>query len=184
MAAFNGINMLLLLSLISIDVTGQFSPITNLSDCDASINCDGRGECVIGTNSSWSCKCNQGYVTYPAPDMPLSANAIYCNYEQKKQLTALILSCCLGVVGGGRRYVGSHWFAGLKLCFFVYSCYFCVFWFRCKGTKDISKDGLYYCLKGVTCVSFTAMIVLWIVDISLFSMNKIDDENGIPLQEW
>ena len=58
------------------------------------INCSRRSECEYYDIIYWRCVCNDGWATYPEPDST-TTDPMYCNYEQKLQLVAFLLSFSL-----------------------------------------------------------------------------------------
>merc|ERR1712129_342311 len=75
--------------------------------------CNGHGLCSALTNS---CECDIGYTTVHATD----DDTTECNYKQKYQMNAFLLSLFLGEFGAGRFYVGDYLFGTIKLMLYVY----------------------------------------------------------------
>ena len=74
------------------------------------IDCNGHGICSALTNS---CECDIGYTSYGSRD------GTDCNYKQKYQMNAFLLSLFLGEFGAGRFYVGDYMLGSLKLMLYV-----------------------------------------------------------------
>merc|ERR1712154_527611 len=87
-------------------------------DCDEATNCNARGVCATKEDGDWYCICDDGYTTENADDEA----TVFCDYEQKKQLTAFLLAWFLGGFGGGQWYIGLTGLAvgkllmGLSVC--------------------------------------------------------------------
>ena len=81
-------------------------------------------ECIVGKNCPYnqgicvgaSCECLDGYRTHFDPRLPPEFQ-IYCNYQQKNHLIALVLEMFLPSVG--HFYVGHIWLGIIKLFLFV-----------------------------------------------------------------
>ena len=81
-------------------------------------------ECIIGKNCPYnqgtcigtSCECLDGYRTRFDPRLPQEFQ-IYCNYQQKHHLIALVLEMFIPSVG--HFYVGHIWLGIIKLFLFV-----------------------------------------------------------------
>ena len=169
---------------------------TMISDCDATTNCDARGVCVNEEDGTWSCKCDDGYATYPEPEDPQSEDAVYCQYKQKEQLTAFLLSFFLGGCGAGRFYVESWTLGALKIsfCMGLPICLCCV---MCFGTlcglgfaQNFNSDGdgvmaACGCVGCCIICIYSLGVFAWcLTDIILFGINDIPDGNGIELASW
>ena len=76
-----------------------------------------------------------GYTTHPEPDVNApDEDRVYCQYEQKSQLVAFLLSWFFGFFGGGHWYLGLFGYAGAKLAYGVFSCFGpCVIMCFCGG---------------------------------------------------
>ena len=120
-----------------------------------------------------SCVCVNGYTTHD----PLTGTE--CNYEQKKQLTAFLLSLFLGLVSAGRWYVGTYALAGIKLAISVLSACFK----SCAIEKD--SNGEYNIKNGCAFIVWLPFALSacawWLADVIMFGMNDINDENGIEI---
>ena len=139
--------------------------------------------CFIG-------KCEYGFTTYNPPDDTM------CNYKQKSQLTALLLSLFLGQFGAGRFYVGDTVLGTIKLLLILMGCCLtcicslciapCLGYEGMKISTDINdhkEGGLFALCCGVIpfVCSSCALSIWWIVDIILFATNSIKDGNGVDL---
>eukprot|EP01084_Bolivina_argentea_P313714 543305_1 len=85
----------------------------NSGTCIPQINCNDRGTCVTD-DTGWHCKCVEGFTTYPEPTQE-EENRVYCNYQQKDQLVAFLLSFFLGLFAAGRFYCHLYMSASLKV---------------------------------------------------------------------
>jgi len=157
-------------------------------DCAEATNCSGRGSCATDDDGDWYCICDDGYTTHDADD------DVYCNYEQKKQLTAFLLAWFLGTWGGGQWYVGLSGLAAGKLCYALAVCCIIPCFLQCFVLKKMSGglesggmmgggggSSLYGCCY---CCCVLGVFVWWLVDIIMFGMNNIDDKNGVGLEPW
>lgn len=64
----------------------------NADDCRSDIDCNSNGICSSVTGQ---CRCDIGYTTYDSKD------GTQCNYKQKFQMNAFLLSLFLGEFGAG-----------------------------------------------------------------------------------
>ena len=102
-----------------------------------------------------------------------------CNYHQKSQTTAFLLSLFLGEFGAGRYYVGDWKTATIKFiglfgiaCCCSIGCY--------MAFPDMAAVAI-----PVNACCFGCALTIWmIVDIVLFALNRIPDENGVQLHPW
>jgi len=153
-------------------------------ECDEYDNCSGKGLCDIDDEGDWYCICDDGYATHPEPDDDESdEDKEYCNYEQKKQLTAFLLAWFLGYLGGGHWYLGLYGLAAAKLCVVLGLCCLpCCCILLMIGLKLEDYILLpFYCIQ---CCGGLGMFVWWLVDVILFGMNVIDDGDGVSLEPW
>lgn len=140
------------------------------------VDCHNHGVC---NQDGTDCVCFGGYVTYQPP------NNTQCNYEQKTQLGAFLLSFFLGYFGAGRFYVGDITLGLIKLfvpmTLTVISCVL-----LCIGCCR-SESGM-NCMIVITniLVVLSSIVVFcwWLADVIQFGLNAIPDENGIGLKEW
>ena len=100
-----------------------FVNISWAQTCDDQVNCNGHGECQILSNNTFTCDCEEGWTSDPSEGEIVDGNLVFCNYEQKQQLVAFLLSFFLGAYGGGRWYCGLYTTAAIKLALFY--CLFC-----------------------------------------------------------
>lgn len=189
----------ILFILFSICNGQQSSEISNTGDCESEIQCSARGVCIINSDdNTWYCKCNDGYTTYPIPNSTSSddPNNIYCNYEQKQQLVAFLLSFFVGFFAAGRFYAQLWMTAGLKIglnvglgCFgmCIVSCVTGVS--VSTGMANNSRSGC--CAKFMGCVGCCYVFLVslgifaWLItDWILFGLNELPDGNGVELKPW
>lgn len=107
-------------------------------------------------------------------------------YSDKSQQTAFLLSLFLGSMGAGRFYCGDIDGAILKLLvflliiiltFMIISCYLKPEW-----SDRLGGEGPILLIICIYCVLFFGLIINILVDIILFAMNAIPDEDGLPLR--
>eukprot|EP01084_Bolivina_argentea_P080200 145303_1 len=160
--------------------------------CSDEIYCSGHGTCTYTNNETQSCECHEGWTTYPNINKQ-DDDPTYCNYQQKEQLIAFLLSVFLGVVAAGRFYCGQWVTAAIKMGFggtliglCLMSCAFgcdelCNFcaWSCSKMKEDEGgHKHIYYIVAILTSI-------VWIItDWFLFGLNEIPDQNGVALKPW
>mmetsp|Transcript_75535 Transcript_75535/g.120135 ORF Transcript_75535/g.120135 Transcript_75535/m.120135 type:complete len:245 (+) Transcript_75535:17-751(+) len=143
------------------------------SDCDSAIDCNAHGRCSY---DSTYCVCDIGYTTYAAP------NGTECNYKQKYQMNAFLLSLFLGGFGAGRYYVGDYVLATVKLLLIFVGCYIaCITMMSGYGTDNSSLLVCGYCVLFCSACTLGVWVI---VDIVLFACNDIPDGNGVALAPW
>eukprot|EP01084_Bolivina_argentea_P281128 480962_1 len=151
--------------------TPTLSPTIHLN-CTDEINCLSKGKCTMYGN----CTCDWGYVTYE----PEFKNT-YCNYQQKEQFTAFLLSFFLGGFAGGRWYVDDTSSAIIKCLLVFIGCGIGCICAYILGKQQDEKTA-FGCIPAFM-ASF-ALLIWCIVDIILFGLNVIPDSNGIELASW
>ena len=145
----------------------------NNNACNSDIDCNGHGTCNFATSG---CKCDIGYTTYNSLD------DTQCNYKQKYQMNAFLLSLFLGEFGAGRFYVGDYLLGSIKLCLiFIGCCLAC-----CSIMGSYAADNGVLLMVGYCTLFCSACgLGIWcIVDIILFAINDIPDQNGAQLAPW
>jgi len=134
----------------------------------------GHGE-VDETGSK--CICREQYTTYPLPDHYEAHEVVlYCNYKQKKQVSAFCLHFFFGPLGAGHWYIGSYRYliAALQLVITLLSiCLSCI--------GDAGKEDNIF---GIGCSLGCVTLFWWVVDMVLFGINYYADGNGVDLYEW
>ena len=166
-------------------------------ECKETTTCSGRGTCINDDGIFLFCFCDDGWITHPIPNSTSIDNgtAIYCNYEQKEQLIAFLLSLFLGYFAVGRFYCELWLTAGLKLALTVgmpclICCVTCIFGVSIMGNKS-SRSSSGVCGAAVagcgTCFTIIVSLAIFgwaLADVILFALNKIDDGNGVELASW
>merc|ERR1719361_1367970 len=153
-------------------------------DCDEANNCNARGLCATNDDGSWYCICDDGYTTYDAED------DVYCNYEQKKQLTAFLLAWFLGGFGGGQWYLGLTGLAvgklmlGLSVCCIIPCCGYCMVGASVAADSEGLMKSSGTLIGCCYCCAILGTFVWWLVDIIQFGMNNYEDSNGMELESW
>merc|ERR1719150_2573026 len=181
-------SLLTILAIFSVCIVSSQN-VTTPTTCDDVDNCDARGVCTTDDDGDFYCICDDGYATYPEVDEN-DADRVYCNYEQKKQLTAFLLSWFLGAWGGGQWYLGltglavGKLCAALGVCCIIPCCIACV----AGGGAAAGSDGLTAVGGGIgsclMCCATLGIFAWWLVDIIRFGMNVVDDSNGVSLESW
>lgn len=166
--------------------------------CRDEVQCSGNGQCDY-QGIRWRCICDDGWATFPIPNST-SSDPIYCNYEQRLQLVAFLLSFFVGWAAAGRFYCGLWLTGGLKIglcvglgccgCLFV-SCItgvstgLCNCFSRDRRTDDNCCGKICALFGGCYMCVVSIGVTVWIIyDWVMFGLNEIEDENGIPLKGW
>ena len=184
------ISMVFTLIFVMINIVKGQNNTLNPTDieCTGSIECSSRGECIqdLDLTSQDICLCDDGYTTFDAEE------DIYCNYKQKEQFTAFLLTFFLGGVGAGRFYLEDYLLAGLKLglCFGLpyIICYIMCFCGMCSGIKDdFGNDGLFAATGCIGCCLiciYVLGVMGWcIADIVLIGIGDAKDGNGVEIYQ-
>ena len=167
-------------------------------ECKDTTTCSARGRCIDDDDGNFLyCLCDDGWTTHPVPNSTSidDGTAIYCNYEQKEQLIAFLLSLFLGYFAVGRFYCALWLTGGLKLALTVgmpclICCVMCIFGVSAvvRGNSRNSSE-----ICGAATTGFIVFIIIvillaifgWILaDVILFTLNKIDEGNGVTLASW
>lgn len=181
------LSLSILLSLLCYSTNAQ----NETTICVSEINCRARGVCINDASypNGWYCLCNDGYTTFPEPDV--NSPLVYCNYQQKDQLVAFLLSFFVGFFAAGRFYVEDFMMAGIKIGLNVGIgciggiCLSCVA--GVSGLSDLGSGGAgcCACFAGLYgCVVSLAITGWLIADWVLFGINDITDGNGVELKPW
>ena len=151
----------------------------NNETCDDVFNCHSSGQCAIARDGDWYCICDNGYTTYPLPEMDDPGDTlIYCNYRQKKQQLAFVLSMTLGGSGADRWYLGLYLTAALKMGWTLGLGCLCMGFCASVFHDCPALVGCY------ACSVFTGIFVWCIVDWILIASNSLSDGNGVELEPW
>ena len=178
--------------MIGSTLTGLFilvffiSPIVAFR-CDpgTKIKCDGHGQC---SSDGTECICDSGYATSFKDSYNSHNSYMQCSYAQKTQQTAIILQVFIGYVGAAHFYVGNAVLGIFALMTFIFSIIspFCLEHCciepccpKCLPRQSEDRksvvDGCKY--------TFRAIIILWwLIDIIIFSLNKYTDGNHVELK--
>ena len=160
------------------------------STCVDTVECSGRGQCLDDTSDSDDiCLCDDGYTTHDADE------DIECNYQQKEQLTAFLLSFFLGGAGGGRFYLENWTLAALKLSFCIgFPCIICCVMCCCGIGAGLSSDlggstsDGFQVAGGFTgcccmCIYVLGVLAWCLTDIILIGIGDAKDGNGVGMYE-
>lgn len=161
----SGINHPLLQMFDHFQLSSQTSNETSNFHCISDEDCSYHGTC---NQEKTVCICNNGYTTYP------SANQPQCNYEQKNQLTAFLLSFFLGAFGAGHFYIEIFGIAAVKLILgLMIGCL--------QQLAKKSEDRFLVCFYSLGVI----VVFIWYIwDLVLFGYNKYPDNNGVGLKPW
>tara|TARA_B100001964_G_C13976209_1_gene484111 strand:+ start:45 stop:644 length:600 start_codon:yes stop_codon:yes gene_type:complete len=141
----------------------------------APVDCSNHGVC---NQEGSGCICNDGYLTYPSNSDP------QCNYEQKSQTTAFLLSFFLGYVGAGRLYIGQFTLGVIKLCLIFIVCGIGCILQPIFSYLNVNEDTNKCLMDILASTGKFAIVLWWLIDVILFGINDIDDDNGIELESW
>jgi hypothetical protein len=139
-------------------------------------------------------RCAEGYAN---SQVGQDSNGKYCQYTQKKQISAFLLEFFLSS-GVGHLYCGRLVSGILKLFF---TCIFLVFYGVLKykmgkekkqsifsndegSENENSEEDTERCVGFFFCIMCCGLFAWQITDIVLFGTNKYYDGNGVPLQSW
>lgn len=135
--------------------------------------CDYNGVCL----SNGSCKCDDGYTTYPSDHNP------GCNYKQKSMLIAFLLEFFIGyMTGAGRWYLGNTAYALAEVLVFWLGligacCCGCVI-----GATSGDEKSAGGCTYFVTLLASLTVFGLWLASWIMILTGQVHDSNGAPLQ--
>lgn len=153
--------------------------ITANHTCNSDEDCSNNGICTIPTKV---CECNNGYTTYIENYKNITSSEIenlkLCNYKQKSQAAAFLLSLFIGF-GSEHFYLGNYDKAIAKLIFYLFCCllnifFFVIYRFFPKRHYLIEFIGEYEALY-LSC-GF-AFMILWII-YDLVNIGKMDYYDG------
>jgi len=152
-------------------------------ECQFDYDCN-EGRCVEIKSSEYPngtmiCKCDKGYVNF---------NDDFCNYKQKKQLVAFLLSFFLGEFGAEWFYVGDgnakyDGIGAFKCLLFVLAMVFiCI-----SGCCSINNNNGASAVMVTLCVlTWLAMVVWYFTDFVRIATDpcNMKDPNNICLESW
>lgn len=161
------------------------------STCIATETCSGRGQCLETPDDDGDiCLCDDRYTTYEPPE------GEECNYQQKEQFTAFMLSFFLGGAGAGRFYLENWTLAALKLSFCMgFPCIICCVVCCCgigAGLKeDLGSGGGSEVIMGsmgcfgccCLCIYILGMLSWILTDVILIGIGDAQDGNGVSMYE-
>ncbi|CAF0899463.1 unnamed protein product [Adineta ricciae] len=135
-------------------------------------------ECGLGFCSAYKCQCYPGYITWYFMDT--------CSYEQRKKLTAFLLSFFVGTLGIdwfylSRGYAG-YIVAGIIKLLLSGGC--CFGWpFILMGTDKKSRKYFVFG-NAVNIILSAAALIWWLIDWIRILADAFHDGYGAPLQPW
>ena len=163
----------------------QSNSNSNDSTCKV-INC-GTLTCNVNSicNTQFNnCTCPYGYSTNNSTN---NSNPIqYCCYKQKSQLTAFLLEFFLSF-GIGHFYSGNYAIGSVKMFLMLFTCLCCISLVFILGCKKSIGNGQYTekILWFASCIICFCLYFIWqIIDIVLYSLNILKDENNVELANW
>jgi TM2 domain-containing membrane protein YozV len=140
--------------------------------------CSEDYDCGLGFCRGYTCQCYPGYITWYYMET--------CAYEQRKKLTAFLLSFFVGIFGVEWFYLSrgnpGYIIAGIIKLIISSGC--CIGWplVRMATVKTSRK---YVVMGNVINAGLTLISVLWwLTDWIRILANAFHDGNGAPLQPW
>ena len=130
------------------------------------------------------CTCVTGYVNGFEYNKNLD-DKNYCDYKQKKQLTAFLLELFVGF-GAGHFYRGNYLMASLKLVAFLFGIYIiCLFPLTAKWISDCCDCDCLVVIVSILFYFAACGLATWFIfDLVYFGKNKYKDKNDVPLLKW
>jgi uncharacterized membrane protein (Fun14 family) len=130
------------------------------------------------------CTCVTGYVNGFEYNKNLD-DKNYCDYKQKKQLTAFLLELFVGF-GAGHFYRGNYLMASLKLVAFLIGIYIiCLFPLTAKWISDCCDCDCLVVIVSILFYFAACGLATWFIfDLVYFGKNKYKDKNDVPLLKW
>jgi hypothetical protein len=150
---------------------------------DALVNCSNRGVC---NNDGDDCICFKGYITYFEDGQYYSLRQ-RCNYQQKSQIYALVLSLFISF-GSMHFYLGNHLVGYIQHIIFlsILVCnIFAIYKLSMKHMRPMSPVQLKQSLSiGVVITFSTFAFLMWyIFDIFMVIFAIYKDENNVEMFE-
>lgn len=139
--------------------------------CIQDRNCSFHGRCDA---SSGVCVCDTNYITYN------NAEGVGCNYNQKKQLVAFLLSFFVGYTGAEHFYLGNLGVGAGKLVYVIAGCIL-VALLQCV-VKDSKNGELVFVIAKV--LYYIGCFVWVLYDLITIGQCSQLDGNGAPLVAW
>jgi TM2 domain-containing membrane protein YozV len=141
--------------------------------------CSQDNECGLGFCRAYMCQCYPGYISwyYMEP----------CAYEQRKKLTAFLLSFFVGTFGVDWFYLSrgnaGYIIAGIIKVIISLGCF--IGWPLALMSSKSEKTRRNVAFGNVINAIFTAASVIWwLTDWIRILSNVFYDGNGVPLQPW
>ena len=161
-----------------IDISRSYSANSAFICTDAE-SCSYHGSC---NRDHTACVCSDGYLTYNNADGP------QCNYQQKQQLTAFLLSFFVGWTGADYFYLDQTNFGVLKLLvcgiggLIVFGVLACVLAACAKNSNGAAFIGI----VGYTLLvcEILAGFGWWLAAVIMIGKGTMSDGNGQPMQSW
>lgn len=140
------------------------------------VNCIDPKYCSDITETIKACVCQPEYATYPIN------SSSYCDYKRKKQWIVFLLETVVAF-GAGHFYAGNYARAVPKLIVWITAWTLFVM-MRISSVKREIEDplALIYALWSFI---FCFVIIIWyIADVVMISLNRYHDGNGIEMIYW
>jgi hypothetical protein len=144
-------------------------------ECNSRTCPSGQGICKGDT-----CVCLEGYLT--RLDIK-NTEGVYCNYQQKKTMWALLIES-FGLVGFGHIYAGRIFQGIIKMIvFYIIICFGSQFVITFMK-ENTDTDTAYY-VKLIISSACLCLPVIWhLIDLYNFAANNYLDGNGMPMLNW
>lgn len=142
-------------------------------NCSSARDCSFRGACDLSTGQ---CFCEHGRLTFPA------SHAVGCNYAQKQQLTAVLLSAFLGVTGADQFYLGHYDLGAGKLVYVWGGLLVMVCVFSAAQVCTSRAPAVAVLAMCLVCLWATGGVVWYLYDFIRLAACQQLDARGAPLQ--
>jgi hypothetical protein len=140
--------------------------------CSTDIEC-GRGYC-----QGYTCQCYRGYLIWRYGDV--------CHYEQRKKLTAFLLSFFLGIFGIEWFYLSrgfaGYIIAGIFKLLITLGC--AIGWPIMIINQSKKKQNLIIIGNIINVILSVTSFIWWLTDWIRILANVFYDGEGAPLQPW
>lgn len=143
------------------------------SYCNYKVCPPNKGYCKVDT-----CICFEGFMTNKE-ELP----QVYCNYEQKHTMTALLLET-FGLIGFGHIYSGRYGSGILKMIiFYAIICFGTQFVIQFMK-ENTDSDVAYYIKIVISLICIGTPIVWHFIDLYNWACDNYKDGNGMPMIDW
>jgi TM2 domain-containing membrane protein YozV len=140
--------------------------------------CSNDNECGLGFCRAYMCQCYPGYITWYFMET--------CAYEQRKKLTAFLVSFFVGTLGVDWFYLsrgnGGYIVAGIIKLLISSGCF--VGWPVVMASSNKKSRKNITIGTGVAAILTIISVIWWLIDWIRILANVFYDGHGAPLQPW